>query len=168
MEYSECNMKKIKILVYACKIVPSILVLLVVSLVAGDSMVYAETQAECGVKSGTSIIKCESGENPIQGMLLYFSRFALAGVGVLCIIGIGIGGIIYATAGGDTGKTKQGIQYIVNAVIALVIFAFLAVILNFMVPGGFWNNAGLDSSPDTGGGGADAGSADGFRVLRGE
>lgn len=128
----------------------------------GDSSPI-NSSGTCGVDVGTSILKCPNDEG-IMGMLLEISQFVFAGVGILCLIGISIGGIIYATAGGDTSKTKQGISYIVNALIALAVFVFLFVLLNFMVPGGFFNNAGLDTgaadpvydptntNPGTGGG----------------
>lgn len=103
----------------------------------------------------TSVISCDSESNGIQAMLLQFTNFFFAGVGVLCVIGVVLGGIVYITAGGDTGRTKQGITYIVNSVIGLVIFIFLFMLLNFLVPGGFFNNAGFDveqsgtDAPDT-------------------
>lgn len=100
----------------------------------------------CGVGKGTSVFQCPAGgtNDNITKMILEVSKFIFGGVGVLCVIGISMGGIIYVTAGGDTSKTKQGIGYIINAVIGLVIFIFLFVLLNFLVPGGFFNNAGLD------------------------
>lgn len=101
---------------------------------------------DCGVQGGTSVIKCGDGD-PLQEMILYFTNFFFAGVGVVSIIGIIIGGVVYITAGGDASKTKQGITYITNAVIALVVFIFLFMLLNFMVPGGFFNNAGFEAEP---------------------
>ena len=106
----------------------------------------AEGGGDCGVQGGTSVIKCGDGD-PLQEMILYFTNFFFAGVGVVSIIGIIIGGVVYITAGGDASKTKQGITYITNAVIALVVFIFLFMLLNFMVPGGFFNNAGFEIEP---------------------
>lgn len=103
---------------------------------------------DCGVQGGTSVIKCGDGD-PLQEMILYFTSFFFAGVGVVSIIGIIIGGVVYITAGGDAAKTKQGITYIVNAVIALVVFIFLFMLLNFLVPGGFFNNAGFEAEPSS-------------------
>lgn len=122
------------------------------SLFVFSTAVHAGT---CGVGVGTSVLKCSgSGEDNITNMILEISNFVFAGVGVLCLFGIAVGGIVYASAGGDAGKTKQGISYIVNAVIGLAIFLFLFVLLNYLVPGGFFNNAGFDT--DSSGGGAPA------------
>lgn len=104
----------------------------------------AEGGGECGVKNGTNLIKCDPKDNAMQSMILQFTNAFFAGVGILCVFGIVMGGIIYITAGGDASRTKQGITYIVNAVIGLVIFIFLFMLLNFMVPGGFFNNAGFE------------------------
>lgn len=126
-----------------------LLLVLVAAIFFYTSTAHGVTEANtCGVTTGTSVFQCSatSTSDNITKMVLEVSNAVFAGVGALCVIGISLGGIIYATAGGDTSKTKQGIGYIVNAAIGLALFLFSFVLLNFLVPGGFFNNAGFDTS----------------------
>lgn len=57
----------------------------------------------------------------------------LAGLAV--VIGIIIGGIQYATSGGDPQKAATGKGHVKKAVIALIGFFFLYAFLRFLIPG---------------------------------
>ncbi len=58
----------------------------------------------------------------------------LAGVAVT--IGIIVGGIQYASSGGDPQKAAEGKKHIKMAVIAFVGFLFMYTFLSFLIPGG--------------------------------
>lgn len=58
----------------------------------------------------------------------------LAGIAVT--IGIIIGGIQYASSGGDPQKAAAGKQHIKMSVVALIGFIFLWALLRFLLPGG--------------------------------
>jgi hypothetical protein len=93
------------------------------------------TTAGCG-ELKTSIISCSTGGDPLIGMLLQVINFLAVGVGIAVVGGIIWGGLIYASSNGDSGKTKQAVTIIVNAVVGLLLFIFMYAFVNFLVPGG--------------------------------
>lgn len=56
-------------------------------------------------------------------------KFALATAGIIAVVMIMIGGVLYATAGGNQNKITQGMEYISSAVAGLVILIFAYMIL---------------------------------------
>lgn len=101
--------------------------------------------AECGgVK--TSIISCDNKKykagdkdiekNPVWGILIMTIKIMSVGVGILAVGGLVWGGILYASAGDKADQVKQAITIITNVVIGLLLFVFLAAIVNFLIPGG--------------------------------
>ena len=75
-------------------------------------------------------------ENPIYDMLRAIIRFLSAGVGIVIVLMIVISGIQYITSSGNPEATQGAKKRLGNAVIALLLFIFMAAILNFLVPGG--------------------------------
>ena len=63
-------------------------------------------------------------------------NFLSAFVGVAVVISLIIGGIQYGSSAGDPQKVTAAKNRIRNAIIALVLFIFLYMLLNFLVPGG--------------------------------
>lgn len=63
-------------------------------------------------------------------------RFLSAGVGIVIVLMIIIGGIQYITSQGNPQATASAKNRITNAIIALFLFIFMAAILNFLIPGG--------------------------------
>ncbi len=61
-----------------------------------------------------------------------------AGVAVVVVVMVIIGGIQYSTSGGDPGKVAAAKSRIFNAVLALVAFFFLYAFLQWIVPGGIF------------------------------
>jgi len=62
--------------------------------------------------------------------------FLAVGVGVIVVIMVIMGGVQYATAGGDSQAVANARKKIFNAVLALVTFILLYALLNWIVPGG--------------------------------
>lgn len=60
--------------------------------------------------------------------------------GIAAVIGIVIGGIQYASSGGDPQKAAAGKGKVIKAVYGLVAFMFLFSALQFMSPGGISSN----------------------------
>lgn len=56
-------------------------------------------------------------------------------VGLAVTMGIIIGGIQYASSGGDPQRAANGKKHIVQSIIALVAFFFLYAFLGFLIPG---------------------------------
>lgn len=93
------------------------------------------TTAGCGDLK-TSIISCSTSGDPLLGMLVQVINFLAVGVGIAVVGGIIWGGMIYASSNGDSGKTKQAVTIIVNAIVGLLLFIFMYALVNFLVPGG--------------------------------
>jgi hypothetical protein len=75
----------------------------------------------------------------IMDLVMYIFNFISAGVVLVIIIGIIIGGVQYSLATGDQGKVKNAIAWIRNCIIALLLYVAFFVISNLLVPGGFFN-----------------------------
>lgn len=92
----------------------------------------------------TSILDCESGDEGVDGgmlgILLVVINFLATGVGIAVVGGIIWGGMVYASSNGDSGKSKQAVTVIVNSVVSLVVFIGMYGILQFLIPGGIFND----------------------------
>jgi len=75
---------------------------------------------------------CATTGDLINTVVAFFSAL----VGIAVVGGIIYGGLLYATANGNSSKTQQGISVIVNAIIGLLLYIFLFALTNFLVPGG--------------------------------
>lgn len=86
-------------------------------------------------------IKTDNGTCTAQTcdiMAKYVNPFitALTGIaGIAAVIGIMIGGIQYASSGGDPQKSSSAKGHIRKAIIALVAFFFTYAFLQFLIPG---------------------------------
>ncbi len=131
--------------------------LFAVSLLAGllfytlPSTVSAEcnpSQGSCCGGVQTSIISCNEpgGDNAdvkdtgLWGILKIALNILIAGVGVLALAGIIWGSILYTSAGGNPEQVKKAMGVFTNVVIGVVAFAGMWVLLNFLIPGGAFNN----------------------------
>lgn len=73
--------------------------------------------------------------NPIIEDVKTIIRFLTAGVGVAIAATIIISGIRYITAGADAGAVSSAKKHIVEALIALLLFLFMAALLEWLTPG---------------------------------
>ena len=91
-----------------------------------------------GCGTDTSIIKCDpsSDENPIINLLQQAVKVLYGVIGVLAVVVIMIAGVIYCTAGDREDRVKLAKTMITNTVIGILLYVFMTVILNFLVPGG--------------------------------
>ena len=60
-------------------------------------------------------------------------------VGVVAVAMIAFASFMYTTAGGNAEQTKKAIEMIRNVVIALIIYAMMWALLNWLVPGGVFS-----------------------------
>ncbi len=88
----------------------------------------------CGVKGSTATTANQCGL--IEKYLNPFIKLLSVIVGVVVVISIIVGGIQYASSGGDPQKTAKAKARILKTVFALVAFIFLYAFLQFIVPGG--------------------------------
>ncbi len=87
-----------------------------------------------GADSGSS-----GNKNPIFQVLFFIVNLVAIGVGIVAVGGVIYGAILYTSAGDNGEQTKKGINIIVNAVLGVILFAFMYAILNFLVPGGLFS-----------------------------
>ena len=91
--------------------------------------------------------KCKDGSTPdtstdqngIWGILFLVINILTAGIGVVAVGGIVYGSILYASAGGSADQVKKARTIIINVVIGIVAYALMYALLNFIVPGGVFN-----------------------------
>lgn len=91
-----------------------------------------------GCGTDTSIIRCDpnSDENPIINLLQQAVKILYGVIGVLAVVVIMIAGVIYGTAGDQEDRIRTAKTMIRNTIIGILLYVFMTVILNFLVPGG--------------------------------
>jgi hypothetical protein len=82
---------------------------------------------------------CKTRGNPIIDMTFAIIRFLSAGVGIIVIGSVVVGGMQYIGSRGDPQATGQAIGRIRSSIIALIIFIFAYAILNYLIPVSFFN-----------------------------
>lgn len=75
-------------------------------------------------------------ENPIIVLIAGFVRFLSVGVGIAVTISIVVSGIQYMASRGNPQSIQAAQSRLWNAIIALLLFIFMTVIINFLIPGG--------------------------------
>lgn len=78
-------------------------------------------------------------KNPIVRLGLAILGWITALVAVAVVGGIVYGGFLYMTAQDNSGQTQKGITVIINSVVALILWIFAYVVINFLVPGGLFS-----------------------------
>jgi hypothetical protein len=120
--------------------------LLLVPIVA-TTLPSAETYAtQCGGVE-TSIISCtQNTKDPktvqqtgVWGVLVLTMNIMIAGVGILAVVGFLYGGYLYITSGGSPEQVKKARVVFTNVVIGVLAFGGMYALLNFLVPGGVFN-----------------------------
>jgi len=104
----------------------------------GSNLECGNGGVQLGVGVGGDGEDCvgQGDKNPIFDYLGGIISFLSVGVGVVVTAMIMVGGIQYAAAGGNPQAVQAAKSRITNAIIALVLYAFMVGILNFLVPGG--------------------------------
>lgn len=98
----------------------------------------------CGTAQTSIDFNCKStkgsapGANTVTNLLLTIIDFMAVGVGLAVVGGIVFGALRYSSANGNAAQAQQGITFIVNSVIGLVLFILMYAIINFLVPGGLF------------------------------
>lgn len=89
--------------------------------------------------AGSSDAYCSTYHNGITDLIFAIIRFLSAGVGIVVVASIVLGGIQYTTSRDDPASTNAAITRIRSSLIALLIFIFAYAILNYLIPVGFFN-----------------------------
>jgi hypothetical protein len=85
---------------------------------------------------GGEICGDNQGDSVIFNLLVWVLRILTAGVGIAAVGGIAYGALLYTTAEGKPDQTKKAIGIITNVVIGIAAYAMMAILLNFLIPGG--------------------------------
>ena len=97
-----------------------------------DTSKCAPLGNDCNGLSNNTCLK----KNPITNFINDAINFLSAGVGIIVIGMIILGGIQYSIAGDNPTATQAAKQRITNGLIALFVFLFLFAFLQWLVPGG--------------------------------
>jgi len=84
---------------------------------------------------------CIGGNNITTAIFIIYNWLSI-GVLIAVVAGIIIGAIQYSTAQGDSSKAKEAMVKIRNAALALGLYFLMWALLNFIVPGGLFNDQG--------------------------
>lgn len=86
----------------------------------------------CSGDNGSSLY-CQNkneGEAKVNSMINSVSRLLLMAVGVISVIAIVIGGILFATANGDSSKVSRARNTVLYAAVGLVVAIFASAIID--------------------------------------
>ncbi len=105
-----------------------------------NSAVYA---GKCG-EADTNVIDCKDDNidnttvenNAIIVLLKKVIKWLSGLVGVVAVVMIMVAGAIYATAGDKDEQVNKAKTMMQNTIIGVVLYVFMTLVLNFLVPGG--------------------------------
>jgi hypothetical protein len=82
-------------------------------------------------------IGCRGEGNPIADAIFGIIRFLSAGVGLVIVGSMIVGGLQYTGSRGDPQSTAMAVNRLRSSLYALIIFIFAYAILNYIIPAGF-------------------------------
>lgn len=102
--------------------------------------------AKCGEVETSFDFNCKDVDpdatdihNPIFHLILVGINLMSVALGLAVAFFIIWGAMLYTSSNGEAAKAQKGISYITNAVLALVLFAAMYSVANFLIPGGIFN-----------------------------
>jgi len=115
-----------------------------VSFTAISGVVKAAPSAECkdttvdGSSTAISVSKINKclETSPLVDSIQTIVNFLSAGVAIIVIAVLIIGGIQYMAAGDNPNAVSDAKKRIINALIALMVFIFTTAFLQWLIPGG--------------------------------
>ena len=95
--------------------------------------------ANCG-GAETSVISCDgTGSTAISNIINQVIKILTAGIGIAAVGAVIYGAFLYTTSEGSPDKIKKAREIWTNTVIGLLMFAFMVLITNFIIPGGVFD-----------------------------
>lgn len=93
--------------------------------------------AQCG-GAETALLDCgnATGKDAIFAILKQVIRILTALIGVAAVGAVVYGGVLYSSSGDVPENVKKAKNIWMNTVIGLLLYAFFAAILTFLIPGG--------------------------------
>ena len=95
--------------------------------------------SSCGGVTTSINFGCSSSGAPAISLLFAVIRFLTDGVGLVVIASIVFAGIQYTMAGSDPQAVSKAKKRITSSIIALIVYIFAFAIINYLIPGGFFN-----------------------------
>lgn len=100
-----------------------------------DTDSKTSTGKSCGGTS-TALIDCDDSENGLVSLIKMVVGILYTVIGILAVVMVMAAGVVYATAGENANQVSLAKTMIRNTVIGILLYVFMTVILNFLVPGG--------------------------------
>ena len=95
--------------------------------------------SSCG-GAETSVISCDGeGSTAIINIIKQVIKILTAGIGIAAVGAVIYGAFLYTTSEGSPDKIKKAREIWTNTVIGLLMFAFMVLITNFIIPGGVFD-----------------------------
>lgn len=93
-------------------------------------------EGECAGEK-TDFFACGAdGSDAIVSIVKFFIIIMTVGVGFVAVGGLVYGGVLYAAAQDNEEQVRRSIKIMRNVVIGVVLYVFMAAIINYIVPGG--------------------------------
>lgn len=90
---------------------------------------------ECG-GAKTNLISCDgTGITALGNVLKQVLQILTVMIGIIAVGGIAYGAIMYASAQDNSGQTQKAIEVIRNVLIGILLYGFMVVIINWLIPG---------------------------------
>lgn len=80
------------------------------------------------------------GDLDIMGLLILIINILTGAIGIAAVGGVIYGAIIYTQAGGSMEEVKRAKKIIANVVMGLVAYVLMYAFLQYLIPGGVFNN----------------------------
>ena len=113
----------------------------IATVIAGSIFIpkLALAAGSCG-GAETSVISCDGeGSTAIINIIKQVIKILTAGVLVAAVGAVIYGAFLYTTSEGSPDKIKKAREVWTNTVIGIIMFAFMVVITNFIIPGGVFD-----------------------------
>ena len=103
------------------------------SRISGDQS-CPDGEVEVAISPSSNGDNCIGGTNPIYTYLRSIIFFMGGAIGLAVVITIIVAGIQYSSSAGNAANITQAKERLINAVIGLVLYLFLAAMLRYLVP----------------------------------
>ncbi len=93
-------------------------------------------EKKCSQGESCTVTRILSDSGLVQMFINPLIRTLTAIIGVVIVIAIVISGIQYSASGGDPSKVAAAKKRIMNVILALLAYIFMAAFINWLLPGG--------------------------------
>lgn len=108
--------------------------------------VWAESGVECSTlpqsicDNSTKENQADVADSSVFQIVIWVLRIMTGAVGVAAVGALIYAGVMYASASGQSAQVSQAKTLIMNVVIGLVAYGCMALLLNWLIPGGVFGS----------------------------